>query len=427
MSKSKNLENLSESVSTVVKKNMETKKSETIYFQCGCTLLDKVVGGNKDVFGVPAGKFINIVGDKSAGKTFLSNEFIAWSHYNHGKKFKWVYDDCESGYSFDTESMYGFEIMPQDETKRVHSENVEECFCNISKFANELGKNECGIYVVDSLDGLTSYEDDERADERLKQFEEGKGAKLKTGTYAMSKQKYLSKEFFPQLCSEIEKKNILVIIISQIRENIEPMSFEKYSRSGGKAMDFYAHSVIWLAGAKKILRKDTPVGNVVKAKTTKSKTPRPFRECFFDFLYDYGLDDIGTNVDYLFDLRTDKGELNKKAAAIKWDGDNDFDKKSLKEFLEENDLYERFENSKYYDMDGTDADNMFAFIQSKKDYKSKFNEKFGDTMTRDELITYIEENNLEDELRKRVDEKWESFEDSIRSNRKKKYFGTQIE
>ena len=249
-------------------------KIEPIYFQCGCTLLDKVIGGNKGVFGIPAGKFINIVGDKSAGKTFLSNEFIAWSHYNIGKKFRWVYDDCESGYSFDTESMYGFEIMPQDEKKRVHSENVEECFCNISKFANELGKNECGIYVVDSLDGLTSYEDDERAEERKKQFEEGKGAKL-TGTYAMSKQKYLSKEFFPQLCSEIEQKNILVIIISQIREKIDAMSFEKYSRSGGKAMDFYAHSVLWLAGTKKILRKKTAVGNVVKA-NNKCKTPRPF-------------------------------------------------------------------------------------------------------------------------------------------------------
>lgn len=425
MSKSKNLENLSESVSTVVKKNMETKKAEPIYFQCGCELLDLVVGGSKGIFGIPAGKFINIVGDKSAGKTFLSNEFIAWAHYNHGKKFRWIYDDCESGYSFDTESMYGFEIMPQDEEKRVHSENVEECYCNIAKFANELGKNECGIYVVDSLDGLTSYEDDERAEERLKQFDEGKGAKLKTGTYAMSKQKYLSKEFFPQLCSEIEEKNILVIIISQIRENIDPGSFEKYSRSGGKAMDFYAHSVLWLAGAKKILRKETPVGNVVKAKTTKSKTPRPYRECLFDFLYDYGLDDIGTSVDYLFDLRTDKGELNKKAAAIKWDGDNNFDKKSLKEFLEENDLYERFENSKYYDMDGTDADNMFAFIQSKKDYKTKFNEKFGDTMTRDELIAYIEENNLEDELRTRVDNKWEEFEDSIKSNRKARFYATQ--
>ena len=426
-SKKSELEDVSESVTSTIKKRSENKKTEQIFFQCGCTLLDKLIGGNKGVFGVPAGKFINIVGDKSAGKTFLSNEFIAWAHYNYGKKFRWVYDDCESGYSFDTESMYGFEIMPQVDEERVHSENVEECFCNISKFANELGKNECGIYVVDSLDGLTSYEDDERAEERKKQFEEGKGAKLKTGTYAMNKQKYLSKEFFPQLCSEIEKKNVLVIIISQIREKIDAMSFEKYTRSGGKGMDFYAHSVLWLAGTKKIVRKETPVGNIVKAKTTKSKTPRPYRECFFDFLYDYGLDDIGTSIDYLFDLRTDKGELNKKAAAIKWDGDNNFDKKTLKEFLEESELYERFENSKYADMDGTDAENMFAFIQSKKDYKAKFNEKFGDTMSRDELIEYIEQNNLEDELRTRVDNKWEEFEDSIRSNRKKKYYSKQLE
>lgn len=400
---------------------------EAIYFRTGCMPLDKVLGGNKGVLGVPAGKFINIVGDKSAGKTFLSNEFIAFSHYTFGKKFKWGYDDCESGYSFDTESMYGFEIMPQAKEERFHSENVEECYCNISKFANELGKDECGIYVVDSLDGLTSYEDDERADERKKQFGEGKGAKLKTGTYAMNKQKYLSKEFFPQLCSEIEKKNVLVIIISQIREKIDVMSFEKYSRSGGKAMDFYAHSVLWLATCKKIEKKETPVGVVVKAKTTKSKTPRPYRECFFSFLYDYGLDSIGTSVDYLFDLRTDKGELTKKANAIKWDGDNNLTKKDLKEFLEEYELSEKFENSKYADMDGTDADNMFAFIQSKKEYKAKFNEKFGDTMTRDEVIAYIEENNLEPELEERVDTKWEDFEDSIRSNRKKKYYAQQPE
>lgn len=400
---------------------------EVIYFRTGCRPLDKVLGGNKGILGIPAGKFINIVGDKSAGKTFLSNEFIAFSHYNIGKKFKWAYDDCESGYSFDTESMYGFEIMPQAKEERFRSENVEECFCNISKFANELKKDECGIYVVDSLDGLTSYEDDERADERKKQFEEGKGAKLKTGTYAMNKQKYLSKEFFPQLCSEIEKKNILVIIISQIREKIDPMSFEKYNRSGGKAMDFYAHSVLWVASCKKIERKETPVGVVVKAKTTKSKTPRPYRECFFSFLYDYGLDSIGTSIDYLFDLRTDKGDLNKKAAAIKWDGDNNLTKKELKEFLEEYELFEKYEDSKYADMDGTDADNMFAFIQSKKDYKTKFNEKFGDTMTRDELIAWIEENNMEEELEKRVDAKWEEFEDSIRSNRKKKYYAKQPE
>lgn len=389
-----------------------------VFFQTGCKLLDMVMGGNKGVYGSPSGRFINIVGDKSAGKTFLSNEFIAWGYHNLGKNFKWVYDDCESGYSFDTESLYGFDIMPENP---VHSTTVEEAFYNISKFAERLKEDQFGIYVLDSLDGLTSEEQDKRAEERIKCIENDKEMK---GTYGMGKAKYLSQEFFPQLCSVIEDKNILVIIISQIRDNVDMFSFEKYARAGGKALDFYAHSVIWLATAKKIEKSDTPVGVVVKAKTTKSKTPRPFRECLFSFLYDYGLDSIGTGVDYLFDLRTPKGELNTKSKAIQWNGSNDLDKKQLKEFLEESELFEKYENSRYADSDGTDAENMFAFIQSKKEYKQKFQEKFGETMTRDELIQYIEDNNLEEELDRRVEEKWESFEESLKSNRKKKY-GTQ--
>lgn len=393
-----------------------------IYFQTGCRVLDLCVGGNKGILGFPAGKFINIVGDKSAGKTFLSNEIIANAHYKYGDKFKWVYDDCESGYSFDTESMYGFEIMPINPDERIHSETVEEAFCNISDFAKSLKKSECGIYVIDSLDGLTSSEQDERAEERLKLHEEGKD--LKKGTYAMGKQKYLSQEFFPQLCSIIENKNILVVIISQIREKIEMFSFDKYTRAGGKAMDFYAHTVLWLATCKKIEKKETPVGVVVKAKTTKSKTPRPFRECFFSFLYDYGLDGIGSSIDYLFNLRTEKGELSTKAKAIDYSGDGKLDLNQLKEFLEEFELLEKYEDSKYCD-GKPDAESIFDFIQSKKDYRQKFQEKFSNTMSRDELISYIEDNNLEEEVDSRVSQKWEDFEDSIKSNRKRKYYASQ--
>ena len=390
-----------------------------IRFLTGCEVLDLVLGGDKNVLGVPSGRFINIVGDRSSGKTFLANEFIAYSHYLYGDKFKWVYDDCESGYTFNTEKLYGFEIMPENEDDRFHSENVEDAFCNITKFARGLKKGEFGIYVLDSLDGLTSYEQDERAEERIKAFEDGK--QLTKGTYGMGKQKYLSQEFFPQLCSTIADHNILVIVISQIREKVDVMSFEKYSRSGGKAMDFYAHSVLWIATAKKILKRETPVGVVVKAKTTKSKTPRPFRECFFSFLYDYGLDSIGTSVDYLFDLRTDKGELNKKANAIQWNGGlSNLSLSDLKEFLSEYELEEKFQDSKYCD-GKPNSDDIFDFIQSKKEYKQKFAEKFGDSMNRDEIIEYVENNNLENELNERVQAKWEEFEDSLKSNRKKKY------
>jgi recombination protein RecA len=393
------------------------KGDMNIRFETGCKLLDLVVGGAKGVYGFPSGRFINIVGDKSAGKTFLSNEIIASAYHKYGsKKFKWVYDDCESGYSFDTESMYGFSIMPENP---IHSTTVEEAFCNISDFADKLKEDQFGIYVLDSLDGLTSDEQNEQAEERLKAFHDNKN--YDKGSYNTGKPRYLSREFFPQLCSVIENKNILVIIISQIRENMDMFSFEKFKRAGGKALDFYAHSVIWLATCKKITKKDRAVGVVVKAKTTKSKTPRPFRECFFSFLYDYGLDSIGSGVDYLFDLRTDKGELNKKANAIQWNGGiSNLALSDLKQFLFEYELEEKYQASKYYD-GKANVEDIFDFVQSKKDYKQKFNEKFGDSMNRDELIEFIENENLEKELDERVEAKWEEFEESIKSNRKKKY------
>ena len=63
------LKKLSKNVKEGIKSTGKTK-TNNIYFQTGCKLFDLVIGGNKNVFGVPAGRFINIVGDKSAGKTF---------------------------------------------------------------------------------------------------------------------------------------------------------------------------------------------------------------------------------------------------------------------------------------------------------------------------------------------------------------------
>ena len=55
-----------------------------------------------------------------------------------------------------------------------------------------------------------------------------------------------------------------------------------------------------------------------------------------------------------------------------------------------------------------------------------YNESFGDSMNREELIAWIEDNDKVDELNQLVEDKWEDIEDSIKSNRRKKY-GTQPE
>lgn len=397
-------------------KGVNTMLKNRPYFKTGVKLIDMVLGGEKDVEGVPAGRIINVVGDRSTGKTFVCNEFIANSYWTLGDKFKWMYADCERGYSFNTMSMYGLDIWTPDSDA---PENVEQAYYNVTKFAESLKDDEFGIYVLDSLDALTSDEQDARAEERIKTIEAGKEMK---GTYGMGKAKYLSQEFFPQLCKTLEDKNILLIIISQIRDNTDMFSFEKFSRSGGKALDFYCHAVIWLATAKKITYKEgdeeVQLGGTNLVKVTKLKAPRPFRKCFYTYYFQRGIDNVETGVDYLFGLRTNTGEISKPlAASCAWENDPNktpISAKSVGDWLRENKWYEGKEGTYRTTLAEGERFSLktaLAYIKSDPEKNKLFEEKFSLTMDRETLIDYIYENNLEDELNRRVYEKWEAFED----------------
>jgi len=396
---------------------------DVIHFQNGCKLIDLVTGGSKGVYGYPVGRIINICGDKSSGKSSLVNEIIASSYWKYNDKFKWMYADCERGYSFDTEPVYGFQI--HDENSDA-PENVEEAFYCIDKFAKSLKKDEFGIYVLDSLDALTSEEQDTRAEERISAMEKGKD--FTKGSYGMGKAKYLSSEFFPQLCKTLEDKNILLIIVSQIRDNTDVFSFEKYSRSGGKALDFYCHMVIWLATAKKITveqgEQKAVIGGTNKLKVTKGKVSRPFRECFYTYYFSFGIDNIATGVDYLFDIRTKTGDVSAPAAkSCEWEKDEN------KKPMNSPDVRQWLIDKKFYDDYRTtlgegerfSLETALKFINNNSELKEDFDNTFAKVMDRDSLIKYIEENNLEEELDRRVEEKWETFESTLVLDRKPKY------
>lgn len=402
----------------VLEKGAQVEEKNKIYFRTGCSLVDMVVGGAKDVFGFPAGKIINIVGDKSTGKTFLCNEIIASNHYKYGDKFKWMYDDCEAGYSFDTESMYGFNIVTPESNQ---STKVEDAYYHIAKFIENLRDDEFGVYVLDSLDALTSDEADSLAEERIKAYDSGK--EFEKGSYKMGKAKYLSQEFFPQLCRKLENKNVLLIIVSQIRDNMDMFSFERHSRAGGKALDFYCSHIVWLATAQKVLKKDTPIGGAVKLKLTKGKVPRPFRDCFYSFYFSYGIDDVGSNIDYLFDLRTANGQLSAaNCKSIAWERDeskSEVNSTNVRKFLQDAKRYEdavsACPNNRF------DLGTVVDFINKDGELSKLFEEKFEKVMTRDSLISYIENNGLQEELQRRVVAKWEDFEEQIAVHRVKKY------
>ena len=326
--------------------------------------LFEVVPSGSDVFdcvlagGYPFGRIVNLVGDKSAGKTLLSSEAVAKARKKYGDKLKWYYDDAEVGYAFNSMTLYGFEIFHENQDSGSYT--LEEFEASLDAQLDALEEDEYLIYVLDSLDSLTTEEEIALYAKRKKALAEGKDA---PGSYNMDKQKKLS-SFFRMMRKKIGQKKCLLIITSQVRANIGVMFGAKYVRMGGKALDHYASQIIWLAEAEKNMKKGRAVGVTTKAKTTKNKMGLPFRECFVNILFDYGVDNISTNLDFLYDLKTDAGK-SKGNERLNWDG------------------------------------TMY---------------------TPKALISHIEKNNLEEELTKRVKDKWNSIEDEISQikGRKKK-------
>lgn len=341
-------ETLPEQIKRVSKSKIKHEVEKTL--STGITLLDLVLDG-----GWPVGKIVNIVGDKSSGKSYLALETIAYAKKMLGGTLKWYYDDAEGGFSFDTERMYGFETILEGQRP---SSTVEEFAQNLNSQIASLKKGEFLIYVLDSLDGLSSEAERGRDKERQKAFENGK--EYDKGTYAMEKQKFMS-EFFRLRAAEIQQLPVILIIISQVRTNIGVMFGEKYTRTGGKALDFYASIILWLAEVEKHKKKDRTVGITIKPKTRKAKIKHPFRECFLELIFDYGIDNISSNINFLYDLKTPQGK-DKGKSKIEWDG---------------------------------------------KEY------------SRERLVTHIEEKNLEDDLAKRTIDKWKEIEDSISSSDRK--------
>lgn len=393
----------------------------TDYYSFGCTLLDLLVGGGTGM-GIPGGYMLNLVGDSSSGKTLVAMELLA-TNYHRWKKagFKWNNDDAESGNTFDTQGTYGVELTPETARK---SNTIQEMDANVGLWLQELKKKDRGVYIVDSLDSLSDVEAEKAAAAREKLMEEGKEV-VDKGSYAMGTAAFLSKSFFKVRIGQLADHNAILIIISQVRENLDAGLYgKKLKISGGKALKFYAHTQMWLSTVCKIEKAGLPIGVVVEAKCEKSKTPRPFRSCRFSILFGYGVDEIGSNLDYLFDLRGKDGKLVKAAESIAWSG-KEKNLKNLTRFLADRNAVPLAREGKKKDtgVPMLSVDWLLGWIPGQDALGPEFLKEFGTgTQDREALVQMIDQDpTMQAELKQRVVVKWEAGESAARIERKGKY------
>lgn len=273
------------------------------FFNTGCVLLnlalsDKAFGG----YGI--GKLTNLIGDSSSGKSLLALSALA--ELSHDKRFddyELVFDDVEVALEFDIKKLFGLatkvRVIPpktNDKEEPIVSEKVEDFELQIH---NRLESGKPFLYILDSLDGLPDSTELEKSEENLKK--RAKGAEEK-GSYGIGVPKALS-GIFRRIVRRLKHSKAGLIVISQTRDNINPMSFEKKIRSGGKALRFYSCHEIWLAVGRKIKFKDKVLGTEIIAKVTKNKITGKIRTVKFFIYYDYGVDNIGSCIDFLVEER----------------------------------------------------------------------------------------------------------------------------
>lgn len=373
-------ESLSEQVKKHAKNPVEVKTNKTdrsLLVPSGVTMLD--LACSNTIYGAfKLGTMVNIIGDKSSGKTMLALSMLAeCSRLDRFNDFDFIFDDVEAANAFDMSGMFGKKLASrmQQPSKHGKSETVKEMESNIIK---AIQSKKPFIYVLDSFDALTTDEEIDRA------YARAAGTKEK-GSMGMQKAKG-AHELFRVLCRDLQAANGLLVIISQVKENMDPMSFKKFQRTGGKALDFYAFHHIWLAHVGSIKKgpadRQRTIGHNVRAKVDKNKLNGNERDVDYDTYNTYGIDDIGSMVDFMIAERYWKPEKDEK------DDDNIQDRKKKK----------RIDKQKII-------------------HASDFNI----AGTRNQLILHIDENKLDRKLKGIASNAWAEIEESLKLDRKPKY------
>jgi len=234
------------------------------------------------------------VGDKATGKTLLAMEACAnFSHsYENGLMF---YREAEEAFDKPYARSLGMPIERisfWDDDNEEPLDTVQAFYKDMKACARKcISKGVPGLYILDSLDALSDES-------------EMKHDSLKKEGYGTSKAYFMSM-LFRKITRLISKAKMCVIIISQVRDKIGVMFGRKTSRTGGRAMDFYASVILYLTHTERVSQIRDGIKRVigirVKAFGDKNKITKPFRECEFLIRFEYGIDDLEACLSWLME------------------------------------------------------------------------------------------------------------------------------
>lgn len=308
----KDIDKLAEQLSQSTPRQPIIPDSEML--SAGCTLLNLAFSGRPNV-GIPCGNYVFIFGGSGSTKTWSGFTWFAEASRNkHFNDHRFVFDNAENGALWDTERFFGasvYERLEQPYKNVRGSGSVEEFYYHL---AINCEKGPC-IYLLDSMDALNPDVANEIWEAKLEKYQTGKGKVA--GSMGMDKGKVNSQNI-NRMVMDLYKSRSILIIIGQYRSKPGGYPGQK-AVSGGLALRFYAHIRASLEAKESItktyLKKERNVGSRIQVDVEKNRVCGWEDRISLEFLKNYGVDDIGTSVQWLLDeFYWTTPERRKKAA-----------------------------------------------------------------------------------------------------------------
>lgn len=277
------------------------------FLSTGSTLLDLAIS---DCFpgGVGSGRITHIYGDNSTAKTVLCQEILGSAQRKGGTA---IYEDAEMTLDLQrAEGVFALDVGPWGE-EEARLEHLEDAFGDAAevypKFVYRVPDSIEGLFDgeigpackligegnlkapvamgVDTFSALTSKAEAE--------------AELTDGTYGTSRAKQFSTAFRKYILA-MSSSQLAVVAIDQTREAIGVSFGKKHTVSGGKAIRYYASTRVMLKHREMLKNRHKQiVGVKIEFEVEKNKLAPPHRKGFFYVVFDYGIDDVRANLEWL--------------------------------------------------------------------------------------------------------------------------------
>jgi recombination protein RecA len=265
--------------------------------------LDIALGG-----GLPKGRIVEIYGPESSGKTTLTLQVAAECQKKGGTV---AFIDAEHALDPGYAQKLGVDVS----NLLVSQPDTGEQALEITDTLVRSGAVD--VVIVDSVAALTPKAEIEG----------------EMGDSHMGLQARLMSQALRKLTGNIQRSNVLVIFINQIRMKIGVMFGNPETTTGGNALKFYASVRLDIRRIGAVKKGEEILGNETRVKVVKNKVAPPFKIAEFEILYGEGISRLGE----VIDLGVQAKLIEKAGAWYSYNGERlGQGKDNVRAFLKEN-------------------------------------------------------------------------------------------